>query len=183
MSEVSPKKRSKEDDKILIASFGRPKMTKLDEELLSDIKKEKERAEKAQNDRYEALRIPLTLPTQEEMNIILASIRSEIVKDQHRIFSFILQDSKDGMYFNNASENWDMLWLKRSNQWLLDYKEFVSNNFDDGGDRTFASNYIKDQLCAYFQSIADAWNAQYAVIQLVPELSSSYCGYEISYKN
>lgn len=183
MSEVNQKKRTYPHEKILVDTIGFIKMTKLDEDLLSDIKKEKERAEKAQNDRYEALRIPLTLPTQEEMNTILASIRSEIVKDQYRIFSFILQDSKDGMYFNNASENWDMLWLKRSNQWLLDYKEFVSNNFDDGGDRTFASNYIKDQLCAYFQSIADAWNAQYAVVQLLPELSSSYCGFEVDYKN
>lgn len=182
MSEVNPKKRIYPHEKILVETIGFTKSTKFDEDLLSDIKKEKERAEKEQNDRYETLRIPLTLPTQEEMDTILASIRSTIVKEPNRIFSFILHDSKDGMYFNNASENWDMRWLKRSNQWLLDYKEFVSNNFDDGGDRTFASNYIKDQLCAYFQSIADAWNAQYAVIQLVPELSSSYCGYEVEYK-
>jgi hypothetical protein len=154
---------------------GSVKLNKVDEDLLLDIQKEKERIEKEQHDRFEGLRVPLHVPTQEEIDVILPSIRSAIVKEPYRIFSFILKDPTDGMYFDNDSSNWDFLWLKRPNQWLLDYKDVIP---EDPSDRHFASNYVQQQLHAYFKSISDAWNAKYSAIQLVPQLSSSYCGFE-----
>lgn len=160
------------------------KLTKWDEELLALMEAEKTRTQKEAQNRMDALRIPLSIPNQDEMHEILISIRSAIVVDPQRMFSFVVHNSQDGMIFDTSSYNWGFMWLKRPNQWLLNYREKFNNNLlDDISSRDFASSYVEEQLHAYFQSIADAWNAKCTVIQLVPELSSNYCGFETKKNN
>lgn len=160
------------------------KLTKWDEEFLALLEAEKTRTQKEAQDRMDALRIPLAIPNQDEMHEILISIRSSIVVDPQRTFSFVVHTSQDGMIFDTSSYNWGFMWLKRPNQWLLNYREKFNNNLlDDISSRDFVSSYVEEQLHAYFQSIADAWNARCTIIQLVPELSSNYCGFETKKNN
>lgn len=179
MITVNQKKRSSEGQDIWV-SPALTKLNKFDESLLEDINKCKEKKRLDFEKRCDKFRLPLQVPTTDAMDRILSYFYSAIAHDPEREFVFLQNDTKEGgLYFIDQDEmDFDMDWLSSSREWFDNHLLMDATNAETDEGREFAQEYRKQQLFAYFQSIADAWNAKYTVIQLVPKLSEWGCRFE-----
>lgn len=152
------------------------KLTKYDTEFLAEMKSVKERIEKDRKDSLDKLRLVLPTPKEEEMQMILYSIRSVLVVDPTSVLTFIDINEEDTISFISVNT---FPWLKTLKQQLDDYNERLEEVaiwYDDS--RGFVSRCIQEQLQLYFQYIADAWNSKYTVIRLIPSLNSFPFGFK-----
>lgn len=159
----------------IIAAFGRPKLTKYDESLMEDIRAKEKRDQKAREEQFQELRKPIPLPTEHEMDVILSGFYTTVVESPgHVEMHFVHKSREEGLVFDLSCTSLD--WLKKPIAWLTEYKE---NTPEIPSEREFVSHYIVEQLHAYFQSIADAWNAMYTLVTIRPRLTDSECAFDI----
>lgn len=181
MEEQPYKKRPSEEDQtgdynMLNAVFGGSKLTKYDEALIAEVKVYQDRVQKELEERFRELHVPLVIPTQEELDIVLAFIQTNIVNTPGDVkMRFTHKTRESGVEFEIGCQT--VPWLVRPMEWLRLYKEQIPE--DSPSDREYAAKYIVDQLFAYFQSIADAWNARYTVAIIHPILDEAGCYFQI----
>lgn len=175
-SDSSKKRPSEGDLEIITASYGLPKLTKYDEALIAELKDHDDRVQKELEERFRELHVPLVIPTQEELDTVLAFIQTNIVNTPGDVkMRFTHKTRESGVEFEIGCQT--VPWLVRPMEWLRLYKEQIPE--DSPSDREYAAKYIVDQLSAYFQSIADAWNARYTVARIHPILDEAGCYFQI----
>lgn len=175
-SDSSKKRPSGGDYEMITASYGLPKLTKYDEALIAELKDHEDRVQKELEERFRELHVPLVIPTQEELDIVLAFIQTNIVNTPGDVkMRFTHKTRESGVEFEIGCQT--VPWLVRPMEWLRLYKEQIPE--DSPSDREYAAKYIVDQLVAYFQSIADAWNARYTVARIHPILDEAGCYFHI----
>lgn len=135
------------------------------EELLKDILEEKHRKESQMEERLASLRIPLDVPTEEEMEVILSSLRTFAIREPNAFVTFYVDRMGGTFDIAQCDELQELDWLVPSFKWLRMYNKKLSSA-DTPVDRDFAFKFLKDQLTLYFTSICDAWNAKYTVVRL-----------------
>lgn len=175
-SKKRPSSPSDGDYDTLKSLFGVPKLTKYDEALIAEVKVYQDRVQKELEERFRELHVPLIIPTQEELDIVLAFIQTNIVNTPGDVkMRFTHKTRESGVEFEIGCQT--VPWLVRPMEWLRLYKEQIPE--DSPSDREYAANYIVEQLVAYFQSIADAWNARYTVARIHPILDEAGCYFHI----